>query len=148
MTSLRRKPLRVVVDTNLFISGLIIKSGHPHDLLSHWRKQSFVLLTSEQQRDELIDVLTRPKIVENYPLSKKEIAAILFLIDTTSIRVEPKGKLPVEVRDPKDEKILAVALSGNAGYLVTGDKDLLVLNGASKLGNLKILTVREFLDQF
>lgn len=148
MTSSKGKLLRIVIDTNLFVSGLIIKNGYPSRLLSHWRKHSFILLTSDQQREELIDVLTRPKILENYHLSKKEIISAIFLLDTTAIRLDTKGKLPVEVRDPKDEKILAIALRGNADYLVTGDEDLLILNGNPSLKNLKIITVKAFLNLF
>jgi len=51
----------------------------------------------------------------------------------------------VAVRDVKDEKILASAIEGAADYLVTGDADLLILNGNPALGTLKIVTVRDFL---
>ena len=57
----------------------------------------------------------------------------------------PVCTLPVHVRDPKDAKILALALGGNADYLVTGDDDLLVLNGDPRLGKLQIVTVHTFL---
>ncbi|HEV8160029.1 MAG TPA: putative toxin-antitoxin system toxin component, PIN family, partial [Pyrinomonadaceae bacterium] len=50
----------------------------------------------------------------------------------------------VVCRDPKDDKLLELALSGNADFLVTGDKDLLVLNPFR--GGVKIITPREFLD--
>lgn len=145
MTSSKRKPLKVVVDTNLFISGLIIKSGYPYKLLSKWKSKSFILVTSKEQRDELIDVLTRPKIVEKYHLSKNEVAATVFLIDTTAVQAPLKGKLPVAVRDPKDEHILAAALGSEADYLVTGDEDLLILNNTQSLGKLRIIAVVEFL---
>lgn len=54
-------------------------------------------------------------------------------------------KLPVHCRDPKDDKLLALAMAGKADYLVTGDKDLLCLNAHSALKSLKIITVKEFL---
>lgn len=146
MTKSKKKPLRVVIDTNLFVSGLITDKGYPFKLLSKWRREFFILLTSEQQRDELLDVLTRPKILENYDLSKREIASVIFLLDTNAILTDPVKKLPVEVRNPKDEKILAIALTGKADYLVTGDKDLLSLSDNPALGNLRITTVKIFLD--
>jgi predicted nucleic acid-binding protein len=55
--------------------------------------------------------------------------------------------LPLTVRDAKDEMILASALGGRAEYLVTGDEDLLVLNEAAEIGSLRILRVREFVQQ-
>lgn len=50
----------------------------------------------------------------------------------------------VVCRDPKDDKLLELAVSGNADFLVTGDKDLLVLN---PFRGVEIITPREFLDR-
>jgi putative PIN family toxin of toxin-antitoxin system len=47
-------------------------------------------------------------------------------------------------RDPKDDKLLELTVCGNAGFLVTGDKDLLVLN---PFRGVEILTPREFLEK-
>ena len=61
-------------------------------------------------------------------------------------RVIPHEPPPVSSRDPKDDPLLAVALSGHADYLITGDDDLLVLDGEPALGTLRIVTVRDFLQ--
>lgn len=145
MTS-ARKPPRVVVDTNLFVSGLIVKRGIPHQLLSHWRRGSFTLLISEEQREEIAAVLDRPAIAERYGITPEERAELLHLIDTRAIKVTGSRHLPLSVRDPKDEMILASALGGEADYLVTGDEDLLVLSDSSDIGSLRILRVREFVQ--
>lgn len=58
----------------------------------------------------------------------------------------PEEQLPIRSRDPKDNKLLACALSTNADYLITGDEDLLILNGNPALGALKILTAKDFLN--
>ena len=64
---------------------------------------------------------------------------------TRSRRVAPaKTEIPA-VRDPDDELLLRVTVAGNADYLVTGDKDLLVLRGTDALGSLQIVTPRDFL---
>jgi putative PIN family toxin of toxin-antitoxin system len=76
MSSVRRLP-RVVVDTNLFVSGLIAKRGLPHQLLDRWRKGSFVLLISEEQREEIKIVLDRPAIAERYGITPEERAELL-----------------------------------------------------------------------
>jgi predicted nucleic acid-binding protein len=68
------------------------------------------------------------------------------LLDALAVPVTPRRRLPVHIRDPKDERVLAAALGGRADYLVTGDDDLLVLNGDPRIRTLKIVTVREFLD--
>lgn len=145
MTS-ARKAMRVVVDTNLFISGTIIKRGKPFELLEAWRGRVFTLLISDQQRGELEDVLQRDKIQKNYHLSPDEIASVLRLLETAASRAGVRRQLPVKVRDAKDEMILASALGGKAEYLVTGDDDLLTLRDDPRLGALKIVTVGEFLE--
>ncbi|MBI4492304.1 MAG: putative toxin-antitoxin system toxin component, PIN family [Chloroflexi bacterium] len=137
---------RSVIDSNLFVSGTILKRGNPFLLLEAWRGGRFTLLLSREQREELEDVLHRPQIQQRYSLSLEEVATLLHLLDTTAASAPPRRRLPVAVRDRKDEMILAAALSGRADYLVTGDDDLLVLRDDPRIGRLKIVTVREFLE--
>ncbi len=141
----RSKKLRVVIDTNLFVSGLLSKQGQPFMLLDAWRAKKFVLIMSDEQRAELEDVLARPRLIKRYHLSTSEAAALLALVDRQSLRVALPSALPVAVRDVKDEMILASAVGGTANYLVTGDDDLLTLNEYPALGMLSIIPVRDFL---
>jgi predicted nucleic acid-binding protein len=60
--------------------------------------------------------------------------------------VKARSSLPIDVRDEKDERVLEAALGGRADYLVTGDNDLLVLAGDPRLGALRIVTARAFLE--
>jgi predicted nucleic acid-binding protein len=83
-------------------------------------------------------------VVDRYKLTPARISE-LFDGLVKAQRVEPRSTLPVEVRDAKDERIVASGLGGGADYLVTGNKDLLVLQGDQRLGKLKIVTVAEFL---
>ncbi len=135
---------RVVVDTNLFVSGTILKRGNPYKLLSAWRASAFVLLLSTDQLHELIDVFGRPKIIDRYHLTTSELADLFDRLAAMP-RAEPIKTLPVPVRDPKDEHLLATALGAGATHLVTGDEDLLVLREDSRLATLRIVTVVEFL---
>ncbi|MGH2615596.1 MAG: PIN domain-containing protein [Thermomicrobiales bacterium] len=57
----------------------------------------------------------------------------------------PSTNIPVPLRDPNDEQILAAALGGDADYLVTGDNDLLDRQGDPRLSTLKIVTAAQFL---
>jgi len=68
-----------------------------------------------------------------------------LLVDRKAEIVIPVETVPVSVRDPKDDIVLATALTGEADFLVTGDVDLLVLNGHPAFGDLRIVVVREFL---
>jgi putative PIN family toxin of toxin-antitoxin system len=142
----RPKRSRVVVDTNLLISGTILKRGQPFSVLEAWRQGRFTLLISSEQRAEVEDVLHRPKIQQRYEISLEEIVTLLHLLDSTASRPKTRRRLPVHVRDPKDDQILAAALGGKAEYLVTGDDDLLALRDEPRLRSLKIVTAREFLE--
>lgn len=139
----RSAKLKVIVDTNLFVSGTIFKYGNPHALLTAWRTFAFTLLLSTSQYHELTDVFSRPKIVDRYSLTTDELAA-LFEELAAAPRVNPSPTIPVHLRDPKDVHILAAALGGDADYVVTGDHDLHEVAGDPRLGRLRIVTVRGF----
>jgi len=143
MTQPVPKP-RAVVDTNLFVSGAIFKRGNPHAILTAWRDSAFVLILGTSQHREIADVFSRPKLIDRFRLTAHELADLLAHLDRAP-RIEPTAEIRIYVRDPKDEHILAAALDGKADYLVTGDKDLLVLREDQHLDTLKIVTVAEFL---
>jgi putative PIN family toxin of toxin-antitoxin system len=115
---------RAVVDTNLIVSGVILSSGNPHALLAAWRAGAFKLIFSTQQYVELVDVLSRPKLVDRYHLETDDLAALFDGLATIP-RIDSIAPLPVTVRDPKDEFLLATALGASATHLVSGDDDLL-----------------------
>jgi putative PIN family toxin of toxin-antitoxin system len=137
--------VRAVLDTNLFVSALISRGGLPSLLLAHWRARRFQLLMTPDLFREIRDVLRRPRLSARYGLTPEEVATLLSLITRRALLVEPRLALPVAVRDPDDEIVLAAALAG-ADYLVTGDDDLLALAGEAALGALKIVTPRRFLE--
>ena len=140
----------VVIDTNLFISAIIIKSNNnPHKLLTAWRNQIFHIMISEGHITEIESVLKREKIYKKYNISQEEIVAFIAeLRFSTKIVVPLKiAALPIRSRDEKDDMLLACALSGNCDYLITGDEDLLILNGKKEIGKLQIITATEFLQK-
>jgi putative PIN family toxin of toxin-antitoxin system len=137
--------VRAVVDTNLFVSGLILKQGHPYQLVEALRQGGFLLVLSDVLLEEYRRVLSRQRFAQRYGLTPQEVRDFLTLLATAQ-KATPQRRLPVRVRDIKDNKVLATALGGKAGYLVTGDEDLLTLDGHPKLPNLRILTVRAFLE--
>ncbi|HKG26218.1 MAG TPA: putative toxin-antitoxin system toxin component, PIN family, partial [Thermomicrobiales bacterium] len=135
----RSARLRTVVDTNLFFSGTIFKRGYPFALLEAWRAHAFDVLLSDEQYEELLDVFSRPRILARYPLTP-EVIGDLFAGLAAAHRVEPSPELPLELRDPEDDPILAAALGGRVDYLITGDKDLHAVAGDPRLGDLKIVS--------
>jgi putative PIN family toxin of toxin-antitoxin system len=137
--------VRAVVDTNLFVSGLILKQGLPSRLVETLRQGGYQLVLSDVLLEEYRRVLMRQPFAKRYGLTPQEVRDFLILL-VTAQSATPKRQLPVRVRDAKDNKVLATALGGQAKYLVTGDEDLLILDGHPKLPNLRIITVRTFLE--
>lgn len=137
-------PVRVVIDTNVIVSGTIIPHGIPAAILNAWQARRVTLLMSAWQRAELARTLALPRIARKYHITDERLAATLLLVDTLIMHVEPLTVLPVTVRDRDDNPILGMALAGHAAYLVTGDRDLLTLAGHPALGSLQIVTPRDF----
>ena len=132
--------MRVVLDTNVLVSGLLVETSLPAQLIEYWRRGRFELLTAELQFDELKRVTRYPKIRERLNPS---VAGRLIndLHDMASV-VDPLPLVDVSP-DPCDNYLLAIALAGHADHLVTGDKSDLLFLG--KYERTRIQTVRDFL---
>lgn len=136
--------LRVTVDTNVLVSGIISEHGSPFFLLEYWKVGKFELITSLELIWEFENVLQRAKILK-YPIAGDQSTKIIRLLRNEAKLCLPAPFLSVDIRDSKDTIVVATALGGKADYLVTGDKDLLVLRDNPRLKSLKIVTVDEFL---
>lgn len=139
--------LKVVIDTNLLISAIIVPQTNPDKIIQAWEKDIFILLISQQLMSELEDVISRKKF-SNYHAEFKErgeelIASLKAAAET--VYPLPVKRLPVHSRDSKDDYLLTTAFGGKADYLVTGDEDLLALTTKPGLGKLKIITAKQFL---
>ncbi len=131
---------RVVLDTNLWIAYLI--SHRYRDLDDLIESKDVVLLFSEELLREFIDVASRPKF-SNY-FSVSEIEALLSLFFDFAEFVDVQTSVDV-CRDKKDNFLLNLCIDGNADFLVSGDKDLLILDSIERT---KIVTFAEFVDTF
>ena len=132
--------MRVVLDTNVFVSALLAQSSLPGQLVGHWRRGEFILLTAALQLDELREVTRYPKISERI----KATTAGRLMNDLRKVAVLVDPLLTVDVsRDPFDNYLLGIALGGEADYLVSGDKP-----GLLRLGRYeatKVVSVRDFM---
>jgi len=126
--------LRVVVDTNVFISGLLW-GGNPGKILNLWLWGKFNLLMSPYLCFEILDVY------QKFDNPSQDIEKLRLYLETKTIKIIPKKKVRV-CRDPKDNQILALCWVGQADFLITGDKDLLSLK---EFKNTKIVRPKEFL---
>ena len=115
---------RWVVDTNTLISRLLLSHSVPARAVTK-ALQHGDLLVSEATLEELAEVLERPKF-DRY-LSTDDRSAFFTLLSRVAIRVEILREISV-CRDPKDDKFLSVAVSGDADAIITGDKGLLALH--------------------
>src|SRR5579863_7945092 len=116
-----RTTQRVVVDTNVFLSGLLRESSTPGQVAARARRNAIVLV-SQATMQELADVLAETKF-DRY-LTVEQRLQFIRLIASIAEHV-PIIHLVRECRDPKDDKFLEVALNGRADVIITGDDDLL-----------------------
>ena len=119
--------MRVVIDTGVLVSGLIRPRGTTGEALLALRDGKFTVLYSNETIMEIIDVLGRDKFRLKYHILPDDISALINLIRLRGEVVIPKQRV-ADCRDPKDDKFLDVALSGDADCLVSGDLDLISMN--------------------
>jgi putative PIN family toxin of toxin-antitoxin system len=112
---------RIVADTNVFVSAIILPLSVPRQAVEYALDHS-VLLLSESTLHELSGVVFRSKL-DRYA-SRVERTRFLRQLTSTAEFV-PIIQIIQECRDPKDDKFLEVALNGRADVIITGDTDLL-----------------------
>jgi len=132
--------MRVVLDTNVIISGLL-RAGSPPDLLRQtWESRRLTLVSSEWQLDELRRVSRYPRLKNRF--APHQAGRLVGQIRRFAIMVEPTSQGAVSP-DPDDDPLIATVIAGDAQYLVTGDKnDLLALQSVR---TVRIVTARQML---
>ena len=132
--------MRVILDTNVFISGIFF-SGPPSKILKAWADQKFHLVFSQQILDEYQRV--SEDLSSKFP--SIDIAPIIELITIHGLFIDTHGyTLPV-CEDPDDNKFIECAIAGNCEIIVSGDKHLLKL---SEFRGIAILNPKKFVDKY
>lgn len=130
---------RFLIDTNIMISQLFWPTSTPGRA---FRKAVSVgkLLISEEVLQELIEVLGRKKFAPYLTVEDRQnfLHHLSFIVEIVPQVISIKA-----CRDPKDDKFLSLAMSGNANVLLTGDNDLLALD---PFGDVRILTCSAYLQ--
>jgi len=113
--------MRVVLDTNVLLGALISPHGPPDVIYRAWRAARFELVTSMAQLDELRRVSRDPKLKTILPAHR-----VGTMVNNMQ-RAIVLGTLPplpggMDLNDPNDTFLLAMALASEADYLVTGDR--------------------------
>jgi putative PIN family toxin of toxin-antitoxin system len=135
--------MRLVLDTNIFISGLIATKSTPGKIIKAWKNGKIDIILSEKGILEIARVLGYPKIFKYLKQSNFNIENFLSTLRFMCDIVDISG-IEVNVpRDPNDNHILATFIAGKADFLISGDKDLLSLKE-----KYKILSPVEFEKMF
>ena len=138
--------MRLVLDTNVLVSGLLFPGGPPSRLVAAWRRGAVDLVVSDFLIDELVRTWHHLA-----PRLKHTPAELDDFVDTLWLRSEMvqldadslSNAGAAGLRDPNDVPILAMLFSAAADFIVTGDKDLLAV-----AGTYPILTPAEFEGRF
>lgn len=119
--------MRLVLDTNVVLSGLLWR-GTPYHLLEMIRQQpSLQIYSSVALLEELADVLTRRSASKRLALINKSVREVLADFMEALELVEPIEVPRVVPNDPDDDHVLAAASTAHADLIVSGDSDLLSL---------------------
>lgn len=138
--------LRVVLDTSVLVSTLLVPDGVPAQVLSAWRANYFDLFTSPAIRTELLRISSLPRIRRRYDVTDQQVADLLQLLDKWATWVDGTADTSdAPLRDPQDFIILSTAADADADVLVSGDQDLLVLGNYRAT---RIITPRQFLNAY
>ena len=130
---------RYVFDTNTLVSALLFENSNPGKAFRRALGSGIILLSTSTLQ-ELSEVLKREKFDRYLTADEREI--FLHALVDRAMLIEPDEEI-WECRDPKDNKFLELAVSGHAAYIVSGDRDLLILN---PFRNIAIITAKEFLE--
>jgi putative PIN family toxin of toxin-antitoxin system len=125
--------VRVLLDTNVLVSAVLF-GGLSRQLLQRALRGEFEVVTSPRLMAEFEEILVR------FELPPEVAAAARSEYEQLALLVRPR-RVPRVTRDPHDNEVLAAAISGEAVFIVTGERDLLVLG---EYEGRRILTPRQF----
>lgn len=132
--------MKVVLDTNIFVSAFIVKNGNPAQILRFIDK--IELITSREILEETEEVLNRKHIKKKYKLTDKQIKEYIVALQQSCILTKPTDIERVIKDDPDDDIVLAMAKQAKANYIVSGDPHLTKLKAHE---GISILTPAQFL---
>jgi len=134
--------LKVVLDTNVIVSGAITDHGAAFQALRKWEENEFILVVSEPILEEIERVLHYPKIKKKRHLSEERIRNILALLKKYSMSTPADIAIEAVPEDPTDNKFVIAAVEAEVDYIVSGDQHLRNLGSYCGIG---IVSPDEFL---
>ncbi len=135
--------LRIVLDTNVLLSGLMLPDSTPGKIVNAWRKRNFYLAVSEPMLEEIARVLAYPKIKKRLNWDDEQITRYIALLRFEAELVSIVGVEANVPADPKDNHLLATLIASKSDWLITGDRDFDELSEGQP-----IITPSEFVRRF
>lgn len=135
--------MKLVLDTNTVLSALFKPQSRAAAIIRMWRDGVFEWLSCDHQLEELARVLARPKIISRIVGGAGTAKAFVQEVHAGCTFFLPEQPYIAVCRDAKDDYLMALLIQAKPMYLITGDKDLLVLKEKWPA----ILTATEFLDR-
>lgn len=132
--------MKVVVDTNVLVSGILFK-GPPHQILLAWSQSLFELVLSPEIAEAYRRVAR--ELQQQFPAV--DIGEALEVVFVNAVAVDSVPLHEPVCTDPDDDKFLACAVASGARVIVSGDKHLLRVSG---YGGIEVLRPRAFVEHY
>ena len=133
--------IRAVLDANIFISALLIQSGISARVVAAAYAVAFRCFSSDAIIREVLRTVTSVRIQRKYPIDAAEIHRVHQFLESDAVLTPITVTVRGVASHPEDDLILATAVSAQADYLVTGDRQLLALG---QYQGVQIVTPRDF----
>lgn len=130
--------MRVVLDTNIFLSALLSGRGPPATIVDAWRAGRFELVSSVDQINEFKRVTRYPKLRPYLP--RGAVGLVVNGLRTAEVLLKrvPGG---ATAPDPDDDYLIAMAIATGAHFLVSGDRNVLSIR---RIGPTRIVSAQRF----
>ena len=132
--------MRIVLDTNVFMSG-IFWAGPPEKILNAWQAQQLDLVVSSDIIDEYLRIAKA--LSKKYP--GVDISPFIDMVVIHGKMIAPIPLSAAVCRDPNDDMFIALALSSNTKIIVSGDKDLLDIDGYA---GIEVMKPNKFVEKY
>jgi putative PIN family toxin of toxin-antitoxin system len=131
--------VKIVLDTNVFISGIFF-SGPPAQILRAWKNKKLQIILSQDILDEY------QRVAESLSVKYHsiDISAIIEMVTVHSRFVDTQGLDITVCDDPDDNKFIECAIASGTKVIVSGDKHLLKINGFEEI---EVCRPREFMER-
>ena len=141
--------MRIIFDTNIYLSALVFDNKPEQIIIDCFDNNDFTILLSQEIFDEIKGKFLNERVQEiaekaSRFLTMDKIKEYIDLIEKNTLVITTISKINI-CRDTKDNMFLELAKDGKANFLITGDKDLLVLK---EFEGCKIMSVSEFINLY